>query len=76
MSIKWWHLSDTANLPADKPDFIAKGRKQPKRRQHSAISEAESCALKKHRLVRVDALGKPLTHSKQLVHTLITLMSI
>ena len=68
-------LSDTDDLPADKPD-IPKGRKQPKRRQHSSINEAESCTLKKPRLVRVDALGKPLTHSKQLVHTFITLMSI
>ena len=66
-------LSDTDDLPADKPDIVPMGRKQPKRRQHSAINEAESCALKKPRPVRVDALGKPLTHSKQLVHTFINI---
>ena len=54
-------LSDTDDLPSDKPD-IPKGRKQPKRRQHSAMNETDSCTPKKPRLETVDVLSKPLAH--------------
>ena len=71
-------LSDTG-LPVDKPDIILEGRKlrQPaKRRQHSAMNEPDSFTLKKARLETADVLGKPLTHSKQLFHMFMSVMSI
>ena len=49
-------LSDTDDLPADKSDIL------PKRRQHSAMNETDSCTLKKPQLETVDVFGKPLTH--------------
>ena len=65
-------LSYTDDLPADKPDIIPMGRKQPKRRQHSAMNAlTDSCTPKKPRLETVDVLGKPLAHPSnwQFVHT-------
>ena len=72
MSIKWWHLSDTDDIPADKADIIPKGRKEPKRRQHSAMNAlTDSCTPKKPRLETVDVLGKSIAHPSnlQFVHT-------